>query len=215
MISVLMPSRKRAGLAREAIKSLGKKDVEVLVAIDEDEFAQPYMKLKLAFKNVRIFVLPRHGYQNLHEYYNFLAKESKGDWLMLGNDDMVMETPSWTEIIKQHDPTKPQVLNPWSELDNLFPLISRAWYDAVGHFALNTHVDSWVQQVADIDGRSVYVPGIKIKHYGEELNDETHIEVRQIVRQTSEAYRRMGEQRLNDARKISDWIRERERESNN
>lgn len=194
-------------MLKESINSLGEGDWELLVAVDEDdpEFDQ-YCVPKMA--GVKICPSTHHGYQNLHEYYNDLAKVAHGDWLMLWNDDAVMETKDWVDIIAKYDHTIPQVLNVWNELDNLFPLISRAWYEAVGHFALNTHADSWVQQVADIDGRSVYVPGINIKHYGEELNDPTHLAVREVVRQSSEAYRRMGEQRLEDARKISNWVKE-------
>lgn len=195
-------------MLHESIKSLGHGDYELLVAVDSDDDIAGYQKLERG--NVHIYTMHRYGYTNLHEYYNFLAAIAKGDWIGLFNDDTLMETNDWVEKIAQHDHTIPQVLNPWNERDNLFPLISRAWYEAVGHFSLNTHADSWVQQVAEIDGRSVYVPGISIKHYGEELNDQTHTEVRDVVRQTSEAYRRMGEQRLEDARKISNWIKERD-----
>lgn len=209
-VSWITPSRNREEMLRLSLASLGKGDYEVLVAVDEDDpQLELYKRLERADKYLKLYITEPHGYQNLHEYYNLLASKAKGDWIGLWNDDTVMETDDWLEKISVHDHTTPQVLNPWNELDNLFPLISRAWYEAVGHFALNTHADSWVQQVADVDGRSVYVPGISIRHYGEELNDETHTRVRDVVRQTSEAYRRMGEQRLVDARKISNWIEER------
>lgn len=197
-------------MLRLSLASLGKGDYEVLVAVDEDDpQLELYKRIERADKYLTLYVLSRHGYQNLHEYYNFLASKAKGDWIGLWNDDTVMESGGWVDIIAKEDHTIPQVLNVWNPIDNLFPLISRAWYEAVGHFSRNTHADSWVQQVADVDGRSKYVEGIKIRHYGEELNDETHTQVREIVRQTSEAYRRMGEQRLEDARKISNWIEER------
>lgn len=213
MISLLTPSRKRVDLLRASIESLGKGDWELLVAIDEDDDVEAYEELLRP--NVYIYVQPRHGYANLHHYYNFLAAQAEGEYLMLWNDDTIMETKDWVEKIEAHDPTIPMVLNPWNEIDNLFPVITRAWYEAVGHFARNTHADSWVQQVADIDGRSLFVPGISIKHYGEELNDETHTQVREIVRQTSESYRRMGEQRMEDAIKISNYIRKKEHATNN
>lgn len=210
-VSLLTPSRNRVDLLRQSLNSVDspRGNYEVLVAVDDDDPALgDYIELIKAYKKAKLFVMPSHGYQNLHEYYNELAKHAKGDWLMLWNDDAIMETRTWVKLISPYDSTIPQVLNPWKEQDNLFPLISRAWYEAVGHFSQNTHADSWVQQVADIDGRSVYVPGISIKHYGEELNDETHTRVREVVRQSSEAYRRMGEQRMEDARKISNWIGE-------
>lgn len=206
-VSVVFPSRDRAVLAAEALDSLGTGDFEVLMAIDEDEpNEEAYTAITVGRKNLNIYITTRYGYQNLHEYYNYLAERAKGDWIMLFNDDAIMQTNNWVNIIAKEDHTIPQVLNVWNPLDNLFPLISRAWYEAVGHFAKNTHVDSWVQQVADIDGRSKYVEGISIKHLGEELHDKTHTEVRDVVRQTSEAYRKMGEERLQDARKINEWL---------
>lgn len=194
-------------MLKDSINSLGDGDWELLVAVDDDDpELGEYLKIAQE-KELTISVShERFGYENLHRYFNILAKEAQGDWIMLWNDDALMQTKNWVDIIAKEDHTIPQVLNVWNPQDNLFPLISRAWYEGVGHFALNTHVDSWVQQVADIDGRSKYIEGISIKHYGEELNDDTHMQVRGVVRQTSEAYRRMGEQRLQDARKISDYV---------
>ena len=212
-ISVLVPSRKRADMLKESVKGWLHPDIEVLVAIDEDD---PTAREYKDIPGIVIFVTQRHGYQNLYEYYNLLAKHAKGDWLMVGNDDGYMLTENWPDKITQ-DHTYPQVLNVWNEQDNLFPLISRAWYEATGHFAPNTHIDSWVQQTAELIGASTYVPGIKIKHLGEELSDETHQEVRSVVGQSSEAYRRMTEERKEDARKINEYIERRglKNESNN
>jgi hypothetical protein len=204
IVSFLTPSRNRVELLKESVASLGKGDFEVLVCIDPDE---PQMAEYKKVRGIKLFIAPeRWGYANLHEYSNLLAKEAKGDFLANWNDDAVMLSEGWIEKIAAFDHTVPQVLNPWNPIDNLLPLISRAWYEATGHFAPNTHVDSWVQQTAEIDGRTTYVPGIDLKHYGEEMNDETHQQAREVVGQTSEAYRKMGELRLQDARKVSDYI---------
>lgn len=212
MISLLIPSRQRASMLKDSVKTWEHPLVEILVVIDKDE---PERYEYEQIPNIKLFRIERHGYENLHEYYNFLASKSKGDWLMLGNDDAYMLTNNWAMKI-QEDHTTPQVLNVWNETDNLFPLISRAWYEAVGHFSLNTHADSWVQQVAELINKSKFIPGINIKHYGEELNDETHQRVRSVVGQSSEAYRRMDEQRKEDARKINEYIKQKglENESN-
>jgi len=211
-VSVLIPSRKRADMLKESVKTWLHSDVEILVIIDEDDDKSKYEQIP----NIRLYRSRRHGYQNLHEYYNRLASKAQGDWLMLGNDDAYMMTENWPDLITQ-DPKYPQVLNVWNEQDNLFPLISRAWYEATGHYSQNTHADSWVQQTAELIGASTYVPGIKIKHLGEELSDETHQEVRSVVGQSSEAYRRMTEERKEDARKINEYIERRglKNESNN
>lgn len=163
MISVLMPSRSRVELARKAIESLGKGDFEVLICIDyDDPQIEEYKKLCSPF--VRLFMEPRHGYENLHKYYNRLSKEAKGDWLLLFNDDATMETENWTKMVDGFNPKEPVVLNIFHEIDNLFPLISRKFYEILGHYSLNTHADSWVQQVGERSGTQHYVEGYKIIH---------------------------------------------------
>lgn len=203
MISVLIPSRQRAELLKDSVKTWLHPDVEVLVAIDDNEPEEVEYE---QIPNIQLFRSKQHGYENLHEYYNYLSSKAKGDWLMLGNDDAFMLTEDWPLKIKE-DPTFPQVLNVWNERDNLFPIISKAWYEAVGHFSLNTHADSWVQQVAELIDKSKFVPGIEIKHHGEEMNDETHQRVRGVVGQTSESYRRMTEERKEDARRVNEYIK--------
>lgn len=212
MISVLIPSRQRASMLKGSSKTWVHPLVEILVAIDKDE---PELYEYEQIPNIKLFKMKRYGYENLHEYYNYLAKKARGDWLMLGNDDAFMLTDNWAMGI-QGDHTYPQVFNVWSEQDNLFPIISRAWYEAVGHFSLNTHADSWIQQTAELIGKTKFIPGIEIKHYGEELHDETHQRVRSVVGQSSEAYRGMGEQRKEDARKVNEYIKKKglEDESN-
>lgn len=197
-----MPTRGRPELAKQSIESLGKGSYEVLVYLDWDD--PTFYKYQL--KGCRVSTGGRHGYGALHNYYNLLAAQSRGDWILLFNDDAIMETPNWVDIISKYDHTIPQVLNVWNENgDNLFPLISRKWYEIVGHYSRNPHVDSWVQLIGQRLGIQVYVPGIKITHQGEDLHDQTHKEVKEIVRETSAAFRRMEGERIEDANKIKEW----------
>jgi hypothetical protein len=203
-VSVLMPSRGRPDLAKQSINSLGKGDFEVLIATDQDDETRNHLA---RYKTISF--AQRHGYGQLQIYYNTLSEKAKGDWLMLWNDDAIMETEGWVDKIAQFDHTKPMVLNPWGpETDNLFPVISRKWYEIVGHFSMNTHADSWVQQIGERLNLQVHVPGIKITHQGENLNDTTHQEVREVVRETSAKYRGMERERIADANKIEEWCRE-------
>jgi hypothetical protein len=199
-------------MLRENLTTWKHPKVEILVALDNDD---PQLEEYSYIKGITRYSMERHGYQNLHEYYNFLAKASSGHWIMLGNDDATMLTPDWVDIIEEQDHSKPVVLNVWNEQDNLFPIISRPWYEATGHFAGNTHADSWIQQTAELIGLTKYVEGIDIKHLGEELNDQTHQEVRSVIGQSSEAYRRMTEERKEDARKVNEYIDRRRNGSDN
>lgn len=170
MISVLLPSRGRAQLARESLFSLGLKDIDPLMWIDEDdEQLEDYKRI-----GCRFIIRPRVGYPNMHKMINALAEKARGDWLMLWNDDALMHTPDWQGRL----PTsthKPQVLNIYNSNPevNLFPLINRAMYDAMGHYSLSAHCDSWVQDIGNKLGIHTFVPGIEVEHIRDRLNDET------------------------------------------
>lgn len=183
-----MPSRERVDLAQRSIESLGQGAWEVLLAIDHnDPQKEEYYKLKSS--KVKIFEFEQFGYQKLWVYYNGLAEHAKGDWLMLWNDDAIMEPGDWIDHITNYNHQKPLVLNPYHPIDNLFPIVSRGWYKLIGHYALSTHVDSWVQQVGVESGSQIHIQGVSIKHEGEKMNDLTHRKVREVVGETSEHHR--------------------------
>lgn len=94
----------------------------------------------------------RAGYGRLHEYFNRLASVAHGDWLMPWNDDCVMQTDGWDQIIEAEPPAL--VLAPHSHHDPLIvlPIIPRAWTVACGHYAKLLHVDSWWQDLGHLLG---------------------------------------------------------------
>lgn len=152
-------------MLRGSIGSLGRGDFEVLVGIDKDDPQKERYLVMDWSKNVRFFVFENpQGYGGLHEYYNELAREARGDWIMLWNDDAIMDTTNWINIFNDQDHTQPIVLSLYHEVNNLFPAISRTFHETIGHFSLQTHADSWVQQVGERSGTQRYVPGIKIVH---------------------------------------------------
>jgi hypothetical protein len=185
-VSVLVPSRERADMLWSSVTSLGDGDYEVLVYVDNDDPQKPAYILQ-ANKNTSILFGPRHTYRNLHEYYNQLAKLARGDWLMLWNDDAEMLS---TWMTKLPEATKPEVLNLYDEnpLNNLFPLISRQMYEAMGHFSLSPHNDSWVQDIANTLGIHTHVPGVTIKHHREDIDDSTKRDTQAWYGETSPAH---------------------------
>jgi hypothetical protein len=120
-----------------------------------------------------VTVGPRQGYEGLHHYVNLLAEKSTGDWLFLWNDDAVMQTKNWQKYIDPFDYTTPQVLNPHEPIHNYFPLVSRAFYEALGHFSLSPNNDSYVAEIARALGIEYDIPEIKIRHLRGTLNDNT------------------------------------------
>lgn len=206
-VSFLVPSRDRFSLLHKSLASLGEGDFEFLVCIDDDEpQADLYEELAKLDKRVRLFVEPRHSYRALHEYCNRLAREAKGDWLFSWNDDAIMETPDWLKIIASYDHTIPVVLNPYHEVNNLFPVLSRIFYEVIGHLSLQTHLDSWVQQIGERTGTQIYVPGIKIVHV--KPDDETGRASNEVaLHQTGPEFSSEAVQALinQDAEKIRSW----------
>jgi len=209
MISVVLPSRERPQLAKEAIESFGgHKGFEFIVAIDDDDTSD-YSEVK---KIAKVLVMPRAGYRHLEKYMNAMAKVSKGDWIMNFNDDAKLESSpeDLYDTVDEFAHTQPIVLNPWKELDNLFPIISRKFYEIVGHFSLNTHVDSWVQEVSEHTGTQYYIPGIKINHFRDTLSDTTHEDSQRTAFESSAEYSSepMVALRQVDINKIKEWIDE-------
>lgn len=205
-LSVLMPSRGRPYYAKEAIKSFKpSRETEFLIAVDDDD---PYLAEYKKMKDIaKVIVTPRYGYGQLHEYFNLLAKESKGRWLMLFNDDAVVEDMNYLQLAK-YDNKKPAVLNVWNEQDNLFPLISRKMYEIMGHFSLSPHADSWVAQVGTACGIQYYTPGFDIKHNRDRMNDSTFLEGREAIKTTAPAFnsREMEALKEADINKIKEYM---------
>jgi hypothetical protein len=163
MISVLVPSRERPDVLRNSIESLGEGDFEVLVRVDDDD---PRLDAYAEIPGV-VRGTP-HGYGGLHHYYDELAERARGDWLFLWNDDCIMETRDWIDVVRSFD-GKMAVLNPrtnhenWDIDMNVFPIFPRKMFELMGHFSLSPHNDSWVEFVARDAGIMFRVP-ISILH---------------------------------------------------
>lgn len=188
IVSVLLPSRGRPELLNNSIASLGKGNFEVLIRYDDDDKTMP---LKTTKKNVRQIKGERVGYANFHLMINELAEQAKGDWLLLWNDDAVMKTTNWVDIISRFDSKKPRVLNFFDTEDsqnNLFPIMSRAMYEAIGHFSLSTHCDTWALDIANGTGTHVKVEGIKAEHIRDSLDDATKQDTQAVYATSSPQY---------------------------
>lgn len=172
-ISVILPARGRPEKLAETIDSLFEKsavgeftgninrqDIEVLIRVDDDEH-EKYGVITSGNCLVRKFWGERHGYEGLHIYYNQLAVQATGDWIMLWNDDALMETEGWDAKIHEHGGGL-KVLNLTGKL-NLFPVISRELYEILGHVALQPHTDSWLQVVGRLTGIEEDCP-LQVKH---------------------------------------------------
>lgn len=155
LISVLLPSRHRPESLTESIGSLrdrasDPRRVEVLIAADPDD---PGTAEAAERSQARAWVAPtRFGYHQLHEYVNELSHQAAGEWLLLWNDDARMITARWDERVADAEPGVLWPGHNGSPFLNVFPIVHRSIVEAIGHFSLSPHCDSWVQDVADVIG---------------------------------------------------------------
>lgn len=171
MISVILPSRLRLEPLLCSMASLldtAGADVEFVIAVDPDD-PTDYSPL-----SAKVWCAPvRFGYHNLHLYYNVLSRQAEGDWLFLWNDDAEMVTENWGRIVESYGPNV--VLSPDSVHRPMctFPIVPKRFVDAIGHFSLNAHCDSWWEMIA----RSLDIlvwPPIRVEHHRADLTRENN-----------------------------------------
>ncbi len=113
-----------------------------------------------SISGVKVYtVKERYGYGGLHNYYNDLAEVASREWLVMWNDDAIIETDGWDKIVMSQ--TAPAVLwayTPEATGMNVFPIWPASWALHLGHVSLHHSADMWVQAVGEKIGRVRHVP---------------------------------------------------------
>lgn len=162
LVSFLLPTRKRIEMAINSIKSIvnnakDKNCFEILIAFDDDDLDTKIEVEKFLVENninYKSIVTERFGYHGLHEYYNRLIKLSSSHFCWLWNDDAILETENWDEILDVNE--KPAIykcltINNQSLIKhpaNIFPLWHKKITDILGHVSCSPHNDTWLEQIA-------------------------------------------------------------------
>jgi hypothetical protein len=90
------------------------------------------------------------GYIRLHEYTNTMAKHASGEWLIIWNDDAVMQTQGWDQNIMSYQDRfrllafRTHNMHPYS----IFPTVPRKWFELLGYISPHQAQDAWVSQQA-------------------------------------------------------------------
>lgn len=184
--SIIFPTRERPDLLYRMLDSVEENTtdiskVEVLIAIDEDDHTDfDYASLKKELRPwLKVFRVVR-SLNFSKDYYNFLARQSTGRWIITANDDCRMETLGWDILAYDILKDKSGVIYGWIE-DGLgkfrahghgnyccFPLQGRVGYEALGYI-FPERIPTWG---ADIYTKNLYdqvnsvveIP-ITLKHY--------------------------------------------------
>lgn len=194
LVSVMLPSRGRVDQLKASLASLEQTvtnaaDVEVLVRADDDD--RPTIDCLRSVRckfHVSVVVGPRgNGYADLHLYYNRLCEIAQGRFLFLWNDDALMLTPAWDAELAKHDDgrlcyVKSGLVDSRGRDSYLFPIVHRSYWEALGHFSLSAHNDTYVIEVLKDLPQVFRDSAITVKHVGLELiaaGDKTSMEAKQ------------------------------------
>lgn len=132
--------------------------IELLLGLDEDDTeVTEYIKVEIApylrEKGVecRASIFKPLGYENLHTYVNTLAGSSSGQWLFFWNDDAVMNSKGWDDMIRAYD-GQFKLLAPTDNHDGhpyaIFPIVPRDWFMLMDHLSQNAQNDAWLSHIA-------------------------------------------------------------------
>jgi hypothetical protein len=148
-ISILLPSRQRFFKFQRfinslIIKTLHNSRIEILVFLDEDDpeknfYIKEINEIYIKKIKIRLFISKLETHP---KRVNYLAKHSSGDLLLAMNDDVVIVTQDWDNILDLEyakvNSSKPCAL--WINSGNKYPylhchqpIVNRAWYKKLGY----------------------------------------------------------------------------------
>ena len=225
--AILLPTRGRTdGLTRgvTSIVDLAKQpdQLEFLFGLDDDDTVglehfstviQPWLDDRdIAYQAV---CFESMGYVGLNRYYNTLAQSACSDWLFVWNDDAVMNTPGWDEVIRKHD-GQFKILKIHTHNEHpysIFPIVPKIWFDLLGVLSRHQMIDAEISQNAymlDI----MEIVDITVTHDQSELTgqqDQTSQRKYRFEGNPNDPrdfhFRDTALTRINDCRKLSDHMK--------
>lgn len=189
-ISVLLPTRGRPNGMRNALHTLHAlasrpETIEYVLRTDDDDLSDSEIMSYAGGLRLRRFRGKRLGYARMHDYYNGLARQARGDVLLNWNDDAEMVTPNWDHLITVGvDPKKPIVQfirrDTLETADDTFPFTDRRIFQAVGRLSGHCNCDTWLSYVARDAGVRVFRNDIVFHHH--RLDDQLMIDNQAAVK---------------------------------
>ena len=159
LVSILLPTRNRTKLVERSVRSLlsNSQDptrIEIIVAYDDDDQISEQYFQSLQWHNLvesyQALQCPKWGYSGLNHYYTAMAKQAQGQWLMIWNDDAIMQTAGWDQHVANHKDFVGMLhmsTENFKPTLTLFPLIPKVWIDLFGEISQHQLNDSWIQDI--------------------------------------------------------------------
>jgi len=161
-LSILLPTRGRTDALMRSLQSLidladDYNRVQIMIALDRDDAIgqkyftdtiKPYLDSVKAVYTAMLF--DPLGYIRLNVYNNKLAAKTDSDWIVIWNDDAIMQTQGWdTEIIRYTGQFKLLAFHTHNDHPySIFPIVPREWYDLLGYISPHPTQDGWLSQQA-------------------------------------------------------------------
>lgn len=231
LISILCPTRGRPdfmeNLVQSAIDTSEWNNFEVVFYIDEDDQASIDKIDKLKFIcNITTVIGPRI---NLSQAWNKAFEKASGDIFFHAGDDLIFRTKYWDEMVTfQYRYHKDKILFVGGQ-DGLHPphkkflthgFLHRKWVETVGYFVppyfSSDYNDTWLNEVADMIGRKIYMDDLLIEHMhpiaGKHFWDRTHQErlERHRLDKPQNIYAEKAPERKADAAKLQQYIKDKQ-----
>lgn len=163
LVSVMLPTRKRVEMVQRSVESLlslaqNPEQIEIIIAYDNDDEQSREYFTSHAWHNLiekyestsQVFECEPWSYEGLHHYFNLMALGSQGSWLLIWNDDALMQTKHWDQHVKNNEHFVGMLHMPTENFRKdltLFPLIPRVWLDLFESVSLTQIVDTWIQEI--------------------------------------------------------------------
>lgn len=228
-IAVLLPTRARTSSLTNSVTSIVSKandrsDMQILFGFDEDDSVgldhfesviQPFLDdhdvayQAMAFESM--------GYAGLNRYYNALAESADADWLFVWNDDATMQTSRWDDVVRNYD-GQFKILKVHTHNEHpysIFPIVPRAWFDALGVLSRHQMIDAEISQNAymlDI----IEIVEITVNHEQSELTgkqDDTSARKNRFEGNPDDPrdfhYKNIVYRRLDDCKILSEYMQSR------
>jgi hypothetical protein len=161
-LAILLPTRGRSEALGKSVRSLidladDYTQIQIMFAFDKDDSVgrgyfdqelKPYLDSVKASYTAMLF--DPLGYIRLHVYNNKLAQYTDSDWLVIWNDDAIMQTQGWdTEILKYNGDFKLLAFHTHNDHPySIFPIVPRKWYELLGYISPHPTQDGWLSQQA-------------------------------------------------------------------
>lgn len=223
LVSVLIPTRGRVPYLLQSVDSLWSlamdKEIEFIFKADTDD--EPTIAAIKHLSNivpVKALVSPRgNGYKDLHVWVNEMAAMAEGDWILVWNDDAVMKTVAWDQMIR-YCGTSRQWEKCWDvcllvmatigrPVAHEFVLVRRKVYEILGHLSLSQHTDNWLYSVLKHVEAVLHIP-VFVNHFSHMMTDDTRKNSEEAYKTTIETLNSFSgrRERIADMVKLLDYM---------